>query len=466
MFKITDKRILSINGFVLLSAYLLSFVFEGQVLYSLFDHYNYNPFGYVLAGIVAHFAGLLSCGLVVKTSVMARRTMLITMGICLIATTPFVFNVANLWGIGLIIIGYSGGCAIASWGYFLKLFTPKYERLKTCADVLIYSNIIMIVINVIAINLSPFVGLALSMLCLGLGMLFIWFIPVETNKLLIKETERKESSNNAIKSLVLLFLFVSIITINSGLMYQVINPAFKHLTGLLSWYWAVPYIFAIIIMRNLPTKVKRSHILYVGMAMIMASFISFMLVGRESMDFIIVNTLMLAACGIFDLFWWSIIAEMLDYSKNPSVVFGIGLAANVIGVLFGDIIGLGVTSMRLPSAEVAVIALVVVSIALALLPPLNRQLTILIKNHTYLANYDSLKNLQLPNIIQKTKIATPLTERENEVLELILMGKSNRGIGEILCISESTVKTHVRNIYSKYDVSSRAELISTFLKDV
>jgi hypothetical protein len=51
--------------------------------------------------------------------------------------------------------------------------------------------------------------------------------------------------------LILLCLFVFIITINSGLMYQVINPAFEHLTGLVSWYWAVPYIAALIFMRNL-----------------------------------------------------------------------------------------------------------------------------------------------------------------------------------------------------------------------
>ena len=36
------------------------------------------------------------------------------------------------------------------------------------------------------------------------------------------------------KPLMLLVLFVFVITINSGLMYQVINPAFEHLTGLVS----------------------------------------------------------------------------------------------------------------------------------------------------------------------------------------------------------------------------------------
>lgn len=66
-------------------------------------------------------------------------------------------------------------------------------------------------------------------------------------------------------------------------------------------------------------------------------------------------------------------------------------------------------------------------------------------------------------IIQNSKVLVPLTEREGEVLQLILNGKSNREIGEELFISESTVKTHVGNIYSKYDVSKRAELISMLL---
>lgn len=79
-------------------------------------------------------------------------------------------------------------------------------------------------------------------------------------------------------------------------MYQVINPAFKHLTGLVSWYWAVPYIVAFAIMRNLPMKVKRSGILYIGMAMIMGAFISFMLLERKTSDYLIVDTLMLGAC--------------------------------------------------------------------------------------------------------------------------------------------------------------------------
>jgi DNA-binding CsgD family transcriptional regulator len=346
----------------------------------------------------------------------------------------------------------------------LKTFTPKDQRIKSCADVLIYSNIIMIAINVVAINLSPFIGLTLSILCLAIGMVCIWVLPIEAGK-----DRRLESENHRCrdinKPLILLCLFVFVITINSGLMYQVINPAFEHLTGLTSWYWAVPYIIALFIMRNLPTRVNRAKILYVGMAMIVGAFISFMLLERNASDYLVVDTLMLGACGIFDLFWWSIIGEMLEYTENPAKILGIGLSANVLGVLSGGALGMTITSIKLPSANVAVIALTVVCVTLIILPPLNQQLLILLKNHTYLAAYDRMSENQQTNIILGMKTLEELTVREQEVLEHILAGESNREIARALSISENTVKTHVRNIFSKYEVGSRAELISTLFRN-
>ena len=247
-------------------------------------------------------------------------------------------------------------------------------------------------------------------------------------------------------------------------MYQVINPNFDHLSGLTSWYWAVPYIVALLIIRNLPLKTNRSRILYVGMVMIMGAFISFMLLGRSISDYIIVDTLILGACGIFDLFWWSILGEMLDYSNNSAKVFGLGLSANVLGVLCGGLLGMSVTAIGLPGAQVAVIALTVVCVTLVMLPPLNRQLVLLLKNHTYLAAYDNMSQSQQTDLVRQIKTIEPLTAREQQVLQLILSGKSNRDIADALTISETTVKTHARNIFSKYDVSNRVELISSLLK--
>lgn len=55
----------------------------------------------------------------------------------------------------------------------------------------------------------------------------------------------------------------------------------------------------------------------------------------------------------------------------------------------------------------------------------------------------------------------PLTGRELDVLALLAKGKSNKEIGSHLYITETTVKSHLRSIFSKLNVLSRTEAIST-----
>ncbi|MBV7328098.1 LuxR C-terminal-related transcriptional regulator [Chloroflexi bacterium TSY] len=54
----------------------------------------------------------------------------------------------------------------------------------------------------------------------------------------------------------------------------------------------------------------------------------------------------------------------------------------------------------------------------------------------------------------------PLTEREEEVLQLIVDGLTNREIAEKLIISVATVKRHVYNIYGKLGVKHRGQAIA------
>ncbi len=52
-----------------------------------------------------------------------------------------------------------------------------------------------------------------------------------------------------------------------------------------------------------------------------------------------------------------------------------------------------------------------------------------------------------------------LTEREEEVLELIARGWSNRDIARHLVVSDKTVRNHVSNVFAKLDVPDRARAI-------
>ncbi|HXR66755.1 MAG TPA: LuxR C-terminal-related transcriptional regulator, partial [Ktedonobacteraceae bacterium] len=51
----------------------------------------------------------------------------------------------------------------------------------------------------------------------------------------------------------------------------------------------------------------------------------------------------------------------------------------------------------------------------------------------------------------------PLTSQEQRVLRLLAAGRTNQEIARLLVISPNTVKTHVKNLYSKLHVSSRAQ---------
>jgi DNA-binding NarL/FixJ family response regulator len=54
---------------------------------------------------------------------------------------------------------------------------------------------------------------------------------------------------------------------------------------------------------------------------------------------------------------------------------------------------------------------------------------------------------------------SPLTARELEVLELLASGKSYSTIADQLFVDKETIKSHIKNIYLKLEVHSKAEAI-------
>jgi len=81
-----------------------------------------------------------------------------------------------------------------------------------------------------------------------------------------------------------------------------------------------------------------------------------------------------------------------------------------------------------------------------------------LKNHTLGISYFQDK-AALNRIYDEKNI----TKREQEIIELILQGKSNREIEKEIFISIYTVKNHIQNIYSKLGVRSRTKLIQLIL---
>ncbi|MEM7105502.1 MAG: response regulator transcription factor [Bacteroidota bacterium] len=64
-----------------------------------------------------------------------------------------------------------------------------------------------------------------------------------------------------------------------------------------------------------------------------------------------------------------------------------------------------------------------------------------------------------------TVAPSPLSERETEILKFLCEGQNYRTIAEKLFVSPHTVRTHIKNIYKKLHVSSRAEAVRKAVDD-
>jgi len=458
----TDSRRLSVIVLALFSAWLLAVPFEGRVLSGLLDYYRISPQPYILGAMAAHCGGLFLCGFFVKNIRTAKRLMLISVLICIASSIVFFFPLPFLLGTALIISSFLAGCFVAAWGFFLKNGTPESKRVLTIADMLVLSYILTTLLGMAAVDISPLAGLGFSILPLGAAFFFALRLP-EKEAQPGPTPERTGKTGGIAKPLFLLCLFITAVALNVGLMFQVQYPAFAHLDWLTSWFWAVPYIAAVLIVRNLPRRINRAYILYAAIAMTGFSFIAFILMDRSAGSYLVVNTLMVGSFGIFNLFWWSILGEMLSLHRNPARVLGTGLFANVLGAFLGAIIGSAGPINNGQDANITLLSLGVVCATLVLLPILHGRLTILLKDHAFLTALTQLPQQEKNRMAHDLELDNRLTGREREIAALLLTGKTYRTIAAELCVSENTVKTHAKNVYAKTGAHNRTELMNSLL---
>ncbi len=83
------------------------------------------------------------------------------------------------------------------------------------------------------------------------------------------------------------------------------------------------------------------------------------------------------------------------------------------------------------------------------------------KNGSYLHPLSASKLISTLQISKEKKLEnySKLTEKEDEIVKLLLTGKSYKEIATELNKSFFTVNYHLKNIYSKYNVNSKAELL-------
>ena len=91
-----------------------------------------------------------------------------------------------------------------------------------------------------------------------------------------------------------------------------------------------------------------------------------------------------------------------------------------------------------------------------------------IANHMYklmiLKKNKRVKTEEIIQYINQNEEKLGFSNREREIVDLVIKGKSNLEISDLLFISPETVKRHLSTIYTKSDVQSRTELLARLLK--
>ncbi len=448
--------------FSLFSGWMLSIPFEGKSLYLLAAEYGVSNIGQIMhMSVLSHLTGLVLCGFVVKTALEARRMLRVLIPVCMAGTLLLLSGSSSVWFLAIPVIALSAGIVIASWGFWFVSETRVGERFQTASAVLMLSNAFMIAIDAIGIGLGSRLGIAGSLVMLGGS--FVLAGRLSTSR----DSNAAETSNgigpayiDRTRPLLILSIFVAIITINSGFMYSVMLPAFAHHRFLVTWYWALPYMVAIAAVHRLMTTGRRFAVLMYAVGAIGLSFTLFSVFDRSALAFIAIDTLMLGAFGVCDLFWWGTLGEMLEGVENPAKLFGTGLSANVLGILMGRLIVwlMGSTGSGVPSTSD--VATVVVIITIVSVPYLYRQLhNEMVKQEAATPESDILMGMsdepQVPEDVLKE-----LTDRELEILTGLLRGKTYKMISDELHISQNTTKYHIKSIYTKLGVHSKTELLT------
>jgi len=88
----------------------------------------------------------------------------------------------------------------------------------------------------------------------------------------------------------------------------------------------------------------------------------------------------------------------------------------------------------------------------------------------YLANLHPVVLARLQGSAEGAQTTTPLdnvtlnlSPREREIVDLLVLGRSNKEMAEQLCLASDTIKAHLQHIFRKIGVSSRLEAVVFFL---
>lgn len=451
-----SKRRFSIALLSLMGAWIMSFPYNGRLLYLVAGNTSVDSNTMLYVSLVSQVIGLILGGIFVAKAEHARKILILMMPVNIICVTTSIFLQHTTWIFILALLSISAGVCITASGHFIQDHITYKNRYRTVAELLI----IMFVIKLFIDNISLYISIQAGIVSLIIIMVLTWFLSIKITCIQKEKTKISIDKKVSVKVpllLILLFLFVTTFSIDFGIMIQSVNPNYKPIGWLVDWFWIIPYVGGAFLMRQIKTYDDRRFLINIAVGAMGFGFIIFMLMDFSLISYLIVTTVMMSAWAVSDVFWWSILGEMLEMVKNPARVLSVGYSAVMLGLLLG--VGIANSGQTETEASLSIVSMAVICLTLIILPILHRLLSGMIKTIT---DYDTSETKTDES--NSTYGVEYLTERESQITALLLKGRTCKLIAAELYLSENTVKTHIKNIYSKMGITKKSELFNAMLK--
>lgn len=450
------QHITTLVVFTTFSVWLLGFVFDASYFYFLHPNHDFDTL--VLSTIVAHIIGYLFFIVIIRNP--SSATIVIRFGLLALIASALMLMFTS-WSITLFLYFLSSFIAsgiMVGLAYHIKYCIKSSQRFNMMAVILITSNIGLFILTEIETLFDSMVSIWFAFGLLVVSFFCSFYMERVHINVDVKHKHSSKLHAHTKRDLYLLSLLIFIITINGGLMYQVIVPSYVELGEIVRRVWLWPYMIGVGMFLFFFTAFNKGTTLILAVAILGFSFVGYLVAPISVLSFLIVIFLLMIPLGALDLFWWGTLAQMLDESNNPGFVFGVGMIANILGVLTGILFSMRINNMENATILAVAIALTSVFVVLAIFPLLQS----LLQNKSYLQTYYSKPLDQVQHDPVLLEILSSLTKRELEITEKIIQGKTYKMISEDLHVSVNTIKFHIKTIYDKFDVNSRFELVKLF----
>ena len=157
---------------------------------------------------------------------------------------------------------------------------------------------------------------------------------------------------------------------------------------------------------------------------------------------------------------WALWAVMAQRTDNPVAQYScISIAAVQAGQLIGSVIGALLINFATTQYLLAMVSAFIVFVILLIA-------LFMFGSPSTKSGWRVLKPFEQEQSTPKFRLACKkladmrgLSRRETEVFELLAHGRNRSYISQQLCISDSTAKTHIKNIYRKFGVHSQQALL-------